>query len=154
MGKIGQMCKNSNHKFKRTFSRRGPTISKWCVIHLRVQYVDETLIFWWDFIFRWLRRSKVNFTWFGVLFGFLSQWYGGLEFVFSDLEFNRMHFSFHVRFWNWHVIYWWWSSRLENVCLTRPNREVTFASFWFTMYGFAPFKFAVYSFAPFNLPEL
>ena len=35
---------------------------------------------------RWLHISKVNFTWFGgVLFGFLSKWFGGLEFVFSDL---------------------------------------------------------------------
>ena len=34
--------------------------------------------------------------------------------------------------------------RLENVRLTLPNREVTFASFWFT----------VYDFAPLNLPEL
>ena len=34
--------------------------------------------------------------------------------------------------------------RLENVRLTLPNREVTFAPFWFT----------VYSFAPLNLPEL
>ena len=40
---------------------------------------DETLFF------RWLRRSKVDFTWFGVLFGFLSKWFEGLEFVFSDL---------------------------------------------------------------------
>ena len=37
------------------------------------------------YFFRWLRRNKVNFTWFGVLFGFLSKWFGGLEFVFSDL---------------------------------------------------------------------
>ena len=49
--KLGKCAKNSHRKFKRTFSRRGPTISKWCVIHLRVQYVDETLIFLWDFIF-------------------------------------------------------------------------------------------------------
>ena len=28
--------------------------------------------------------------------------------------------------------------RLENVCLTLPKKEVTFAPFWFTMYGFAP----------------
>ena len=46
-----------------------------------MQYVDETLIF----LMRWLRRSKVNFTWFEVLFGFLSKWFGGSEFVFSDL---------------------------------------------------------------------
>ena len=37
------------------------------------------------YFFRWLRRSKVNFTWFGVLFGFLSKWFEGLKFVFSDL---------------------------------------------------------------------
>ena len=133
------MCKNSHRKFKRTFSRRGPTISKWCVIHLRVQFIDEVLIFWWDYFFRWLRRSKVNFTWFGVLFDFSSKWFGGLKFIFSDLGFNWMHFSFHVRFWNWHVIYRWLSPRLENACLIRPNREVTFASFLFTMYGFVPF---------------
>ena len=35
-------------------------------------------------------------------------------------------------------------ARLENVRLTLPKREVTFAPFWFTMY----------SFAPLNLPEL
>ena len=134
------MCKNSHRKFKRTFSRRGPTINKWCVIHSRVQYVDETLIFWWDFIFS---DDYVEVRWISHDLGFYFISYrndlGGLEFVFSDLGFNWMHSSFHVRFWNWHVIYWWWSPRLENACLTRPNREVTFASFWFTMYGFAPF---------------
>ena len=118
-------------------------------------YTFKGAICWWDFIFlmrlyffRWLRRSKVNFTWFSVLFGFLSKWFGDLEFVFSDLGFNWMHFSFHVRFWNWHVIYWWWSPRLENVCLTLPNREITFASFWFIMYGFAPFWFYSVQFCP------
>ena len=44
--------------------------------------------------------------------------------------------------------------RLENFCLTLPNREVTFAPFWFTMYGIALFWFTVYGFAPLNLPEL
>ena len=132
------MCKNSHHKFKRTISRHGPTISKWCVIHLRVQYVDETLIFLWDFIFS---DDYVEVRWISH-----DLWF--------YLGFNCMHFNFHVRFWNWHVIYWWWSPRLENACLIRPNREVTFASFWFTMYGFAPFQFTVYSFAPFNLPKL
>ena len=27
----------------------------------------------------------MDFKWFGVLFGFLSKWFGGLEFVLSDL---------------------------------------------------------------------
>ena len=46
-------------------------------------------------------------------------------------------------------------SCLENVCLILPNREeVTFAPFWFTMYGFALFWFTVYGFAHLNLLEL
>ena len=69
----------------------------------------------------------------------------GLGFVSNDLGFNWMHFSSHDGYWNWHVIYWWVSPRLENVYLTRPNRDVTFAPCWFTMYGFAPIWFIVYS---------
>ena len=42
---------------KRTFSRHGLTISKWRVIHLRVQYVDGALFFQMGlYFFRWLRR--------------------------------------------------------------------------------------------------
>ena len=71
---------------KVTIFRRGSTISKWRVIHLRVQYVDGALFFQMGlYFFRWLRRSKVDITWFGVLFGFLSKWFGGLGFVSSDL---------------------------------------------------------------------
>ena len=141
-------------RVRQTFSRCDPTISKWRVIHLRVQYVDGALYFQMRlYFFRWLRRSKVDFTWFGALFDFLSKWLG-LGFVSSDLGFNWMHFSFHSRFWKWHIIYWWWSPRLENFCLTWPNRDVTFTPFWFTIYGFALFWFTVYNFVPLNLPEL
>ena len=125
-------------RVKQTFSKRDSTISKWRVIHLMMHYVDGVLFFQMGFIFLDDYESKVDFTWSGVLFGFLSKWFGSLEFISNDLRSNWKHFSFHGGFWNWHVIYWWWSSLLKNVYLTRPNREVTFAPFLFKMYGFCP----------------
>ena len=57
-------------KVKRTFSRCDPTINKWRVIHLRVQYVDGALFFQMSFIFsndyeqvRWISHD-LGFIWF------------------------------------------------------------------------------------------